>query len=193
LVDVAVETEIKLRIIDRESFRDRLVHAGGRPRRERHFEDNFVFDFADGRLRQSSVLLRIRSTDELCTVTYKGAPRPAGPFKQREELEFTAGDKASCLQIFRRLGLEVWFRYQKFREEFEMSCDAGTVHVAVDDTPIGGFAEIEGAEAAIREVASTLGFAESDFLKESYYTLYQEECRKAGLVPADMVFPDAIM
>jgi adenylate cyclase, class 2 len=190
---VAVETEIKLRIMDRESLRERLLQAGAHLKEARHFEDNFVLDFADGRLGQNRALLRVRSAGHECRVTFKGAPRPAGPFKQREETEFTAGDKEACLQVFRQIGLEVWFRYQKFREEFEMSCCTGTVQIAVDDTPIGGFAEIEGAEDAIREVAGMLGFAESDFVKESYYTLYDEECRKAGVEPADMVFPNAIM
>jgi len=187
---VALETEVKLRIGNKAAVRDHLLQAGARPKRERHFEDNFVLDFEDQSLRQSHALLRIRSTDRVCTVTYKGAPVPAGPFKQREELEFTADDKAACLQLFRRLGLTVWFRYQKFREEFEVSCDAGVAHVAVDDTPIGGFMEIEANESAIREVAAALGFRESDFLKESYYTLYEAECRRLGIQPADMVFPD---
>jgi hypothetical protein len=36
-----------------------------------------------------------------------------------------------------------------------------------------------------------MGFQEADFLRDSYYGLYCEECRTAGVEPADMVFPDA--
>ena len=45
--------------------------------------------------------------------------------------------------------------------------------VVVDETPLGLFAEIEGADAAVRALAAELGVAEADFIAESYVALYQ--------------------
>ena len=66
------------------------------------------------------------------------------------------------------------------------------VLVALDSTPIGDFAELEGSEEGIREAAATLGFAESEFSRASYYTLYEQHCRSRGEKPHDMVFPGRV-
>ena len=52
-------------------------------------------------------------------------------------------------KILEELGLHVWFRYEKYREEFS----ADDVVIAVDETPVGMFVEIEGGEDAIHETA----------------------------------------
>ena len=44
--------------------------------------------------------------------------------------------------------------------------------VAIDDTPIGTFVEIEGDEAAIHALAARLGFAPADYITASYRALF---------------------
>ena len=60
---------------------------------------------------------------------------------------------ATCCTRVLELGLHVWFRYQKFREEFA----AEDVTIALDETPVGTFVEIEGGERAIEFMARALG------------------------------------
>jgi adenylate cyclase class 2 len=188
---MAVETEIKLRLRDLEDFRRRLKLLNPRLRSIRHFEENFVLDHPDGRLRSQQCLLRVRKTKGGDSVTLKGPPLPSLLFKTREEWETQLGSSDVMLKIFEQIGMTVWFRYQKYREEYSLRVGQGAaeeLHVALDSTPIGDFAELEGSEGGIREVAGKLGFTESEFLRESYYSLFAQFCRQRGEEPGHMVF-----
>jgi adenylate cyclase class 2 len=105
--------------------------------------------------------------------------------KLREELETSAADADIVLAIFERLGLRAWFRSEKYREEFALH----DVIIAIDDTPIGTFIEIEGSEAGIARTAEALGRGTSDYIVESYRTLYVQQRTAAGLEAGDMRFP----
>ena len=63
----------------------------------------------------------------------------------REEIETEAASARRLLAILAALGYAPVFRYEKYREEFARR---GVV-IAIDETPIGTFVEIEGEEAAI--------------------------------------------
>jgi len=117
-------------------------------------------------------------------LTFKGPPEPEGLFKTREELEIKLEDGEIALHIFERLGMRVWFRYQKYRREFAL----GEIHVAVDETPVGNYAEFEGSKEGIRALAREMGIEESQFLRQSYYSLYLEYCRATGDSPCDMIY-----
>jgi len=188
---VAVETEVKIQLIDMQEFRGRLELLNPRLLSARHFEDNVVLDFPDGRLRSQACLLRVRKTEGKESVTFKGPPRPSRLFKSREESETQVSSAETALKIFEQLGMTVWFRYQKYREEYSIAVSNGPLrelHLALDSTPIGDYAELEGSEEGIREVAAKLGFAESQFLRESYYSLFAQFCRLRGQEPRYMVF-----
>ena len=73
--------------------------------------------------------------------------------KTREEHETVVSDGDVLTRVLESLGLHVWFRYQKFREEFA----AEDATIALDETPIGTFVEIEGGERAIEHMARALG------------------------------------
>ena len=77
-------------------------------------------------------------------ITFKGPVQPAA-VKTREELETVGGDGPLLIRILEELGFQVWFRYEKYREEFTLE----DVIVAVDETPMGTFVEIEGSERGI--------------------------------------------
>jgi adenylate cyclase class 2 len=60
--------------------------------------------------------------------------------------------------------------------------------VAIDETPVGVFVEIEGSERGIAEMAEALGRTEADYIVDSYRALFLN-CREGlGLTGPDMVF-----
>ncbi len=63
------------------------------------------------------------------------------------------GDGSLVVRMLEELGFHVWFRYEKYREEFALD----DVVVAVDETPVGTFVEIEGGDRGIDETAVALG------------------------------------
>jgi adenylate cyclase, class 2 len=181
---VSIETEIKIRMDDPEGFCRGLdpLHPGILS--ARHFEDNYLFDFPNQRLGFRQCLLRVRLAAGECLLTYKGPSRQEGIFKTREEFETKIEDASTLLQILDGIGLQICFRYQKYRREFALD----GVHVAVDETPIGNYVEIEGSEDGIKEFAHKMEIAESQFLRDSYHGLYLEHCQKNGVVPHFMIF-----
>ena len=181
---MSTETEIKIRLEDPAGFCRRLEDLRPGIASARHFEDNHLFDFPDRSLRNRQCLLRVRFANDECLLTYKGPPRRDGIFKTREELETRIEDSSAVLQVLERIGMQVCFRYQKYRREFLIE----GVHVAVDETPIGDYAEMEGSEDGIRSLALKMGIAEDRFLRHSYHELYLEHCRQQGIAPQWMVF-----
>ena len=181
---LSTETEVKIKIGDVEGFLSSLGILNPRLLRERHFEDNHLFDFPDLKLKNSRTLLRVRFAGENCYLTYKGTPKPEGIFKVREELEVSLGSGDEMIQILSRLGMSVSFRYQKYRREYNLK----GIQIAIDETPIGNYVEFEGDELGIGALAQALGIAETQFIRLSYYGLYVEYCRNMGLSPQNMVF-----
>jgi adenylate cyclase class 2 len=78
----------------------------------------------------------------------------------------------------------VWFRYEKYREEFSWR----DVIIAIDETPIGTFVEIEGGGGGITAAAAALGRTPNDYLLDSYRGLFVQHCRALGLPIGDMLF-----
>jgi adenylate cyclase class 2 len=116
-------------------------------------------------------------------VTFKGPVQPS-TMKLREEDETLVGDGEVLLKIFRELGLHVWFRYEKYREEFSHE----DVIVAIDETPVGVFVEIEGGEQGIEAAAAALGRSQADYIVDSYRSLFLQLRDRFGMTSSDMVF-----
>jgi adenylate cyclase class 2 len=105
--------------------------------------------------------------------------------KLREEFETPAGDGQALMTILRALGFEVSFRYEKYREEFA----AAEVVIAIDETPLGVYVEIEGSETEIELTAQLLGKGPADYVTASYRTLFA--AHRGGHGGGEhMVFPD---
>lgn len=186
-----VETEVKIRMdADAEAARRFIESHGFRVIEERRLQVDQVLDTPDGALRASGRLLRVRSdgAKDSGIVTFKGPVVQGSPHKSREELETTASDRAMLELILARLGFVPSFRYEKYRTEFRASTsnqEDGVI--ALDETPIGVFIELEGPAYWIDGTALRLGFSPKDFIILSYAGLYRDYL-KQNPGPSDMIF-----
>ena len=180
---MALEREIKLRFDSADEARERILALGATPLLGRRLQEDCLLDTEDERLRLQRSTLRVRSESGKALLTFKGPVLP-GVVKVREEHETVVSDGAVLQTILEELGLHVWFRYEKYREEFQ----ANDIVIAVDETPVGVFVEIEGGEDAIHDMARALGRAPSDYITDSYRFLYLQHRDANGLAGHDMVF-----
>ncbi len=179
----ALEREIKLRFETADEARTAVRASGASLLRARRLQSDALLDTAVGTLRDTRCALRVRIEAERAYVTFKGPPQPS-TMKLREELESVVGDGPLIVSIFERLGFAVWFRYEKYREEYVR----GDVTVAIDETPIGTFVEIEGSAAGIHETANLLGRGPLEYILSSYRALYVQHCAERGEDAGHMVF-----
>jgi adenylate cyclase class 2 len=179
------EREVKLRFESTDAARQRILSPtiGATPLRCRRLQEDSLLDTEDCRLYQRRSALRVRIENGKSLLTFKG-PVQSSTVKLREEHETVVGDGATLLTILGELGFRVWFRYEKYREEFA----AADVILAIDETPIGVFVEIEGSEDQIHRAVAALGKTPDDYVTSSYRTLYVEHCREHGMSPGDMLF-----
>ena len=216
---MARETEIKLRISNVPAFHRALKRIGARlagPGTSKVHEENVIFDTPQGGLAKHGQLLRIRTE----TPEVRGKPKTTGPqqrvvltfkqpmvqpagaetgsassgsYKVRDEIEVEVAEGDNLTRIFEGLGMSGWFRYEKCRTTFRLPASkawALGLLIELDETPIGTFVELEGPAAAIDRAAAELGFSKHDYLSKNYLRLYMEECRRKGVQPSHMVFPN---
>ena len=216
---MARETEIKLRISNLPAFHRALKRIGARlagPGTSKVHEENVIFDTPQGGLAKHGQLLRIRTE----TPEVRGKPKTTGPqqrvvltfkqpmvqpagaetgsassgsYKVRDEIEVEVAEGDNLTRIFEGLGMSGWFRYEKCRTTFRLPASkawALGLLIELDETPIGTFVELEGPAAAIDRAAAELGFSKHDYLSKNYLRLYMEECRRKGVQPSHMVFPN---
>lgn len=187
-----IEREIKLVFPAVDAARAAVRAAGATPSGPRRLQDDALFDSSDGLLRQKGCIVRVRTerwmdgrTPDAITLTFKGPVQP-GRMKIREEQETRVENGAALRRVLEALDLQPWFRYQKYREEFA----APELTVAIDETPVGTFIELEGGEEAIVTMTTLLGRTPGDFIRDSYYRLFQARREEYGLTGAHMIFPD---
>jgi adenylate cyclase class 2 len=180
-----IETEVKIRMPQgADSARQRIEHAGYQLVENRTLESDQLFDRGD-ELRRSDQLLRLRRAGGRATITYKG-PGERARHKSREEIEFDVSDATSFEQVLERLGYQPRFRYEKYRTKFAREGEGG--FITIDETPIGVFLELEGPGEWIDATASQLGLSPSEYLTQSYASLYQEYRRERPDAPVNMIF-----
>jgi len=179
---VMLEREVKLRFDDAAEARRAILAAGAMPLRGRRLQEDCLLDTRDDLLHHRRCVLRIRTENGNSVMTFKG-PVQASLMKVREEHETIVGDGQVLLTVFEELGLHVWFRYQKYREEFS----AEDVIVALDETPVGTYVEIEGGERGIMNMTAALGRTPADFILDSYRGLFVLHREKHGLTGSNMV------
>jgi len=163
------EIEVKLPARELGVVRERLIGVGATLRAPRHDESNDLYDDAERKISGSGRAVRLRRAAGRAILTYKGHAR------------FEGGEAEA---ILRGLGLERRFRYEKRREEW--NC-AGCV-VALDETPIGDFVEVEGQPPAIRKVIADLALDPAEAIPYSYPELYARRRKEEPGLPPDMVW-----
>jgi len=183
--DHHLEREVKLRYASPEEAHKAVAQLDATPLRGRRLQEDCLLDTDDGRLRARGVALRVRSEGGMSRITFKGPAQP-GAQQVREELETVVGDGDILVRVLEQLGFQPWFRYQKYREEF--ACD--DVVVAVDETPLGTFVELEGSEAGIATVAQRLGRAPAEYVLDSYRAIFVAWQREGCTTGRDMVFDE---
>lgn len=184
-----LEVEIKLPIRDLDGMRRSLLRAGFRPS-TRSFEDNFVFDTPDGKLRRNGQLLRLREYRRKAVLTFKSRLAGSPRYKVRAEEELLLSSCETMRKVLERLGYRIAFRYQKYRTPFRSTRETD-LNLYLDETPIGIFLELEGRPATIERVARRLGFRPADYVTLTYADLYARVCRQEGKRPSHMLFVPA--
>jgi adenylate cyclase, class 2 len=165
-----VEIEVKLPVADLKAFRESLLRAGARQEKERTAEENTLYDFRSGELREKGRALRLREAGRKAFLTFKGTPQKSRRFKVRDEFETEIRNGKQLRRILRSLGLIPTFRYSKQRTVFRR----GPVKVCLDETAVGNFAELEGERSDIVRLAKTLGFSPAQMIKRDYVEMIRE-------------------
>jgi adenylate cyclase class 2 len=178
-----LEREVKLSFATAEGARDAVLAAGATPLHGRRLQEDALLDDGANALRERGCALRIRMENGKSRITFKG-PIQDSDMKLRDEFETVVGDGVLLLRIFEELGYQVWFRYEKYREEFSHE----DVIVAVDETPVGVFVEIEGSETGITAMAAAMGRTPADYILDSYRSLFLKRAAALGGTATDMVF-----
>lgn len=164
-----------------EEARTRLLAAGATAHAPRRLQRDVLLDRPSHDLVAQGCALRVRDDGTRAFLTFKGPVLP-GPFKVREEIETMAESAERLLAILAAVGFAPVFRYEKYREELTVP---GAV-IAIDETPIGTFVEIEGAADTIAAVAGRLGRTPADYITASYRALFVEVTGDAAA--GDMTF-----
>jgi len=164
------EIEVKVRVDDLTALRARLLALGAAVFKERHFEENTLYDFADRRLAGRGEALRIRRIGRKAFLTFKGAPQKSRKFKIRTEYETEARNARDLVRIIQALGFAAVAHYEKHRTELKK----GTLTICLDETKIGTFVEFEGERETIARMARTLEMPKETWIKKSYLTLLRQ-------------------
>src|SRR5260221_8594548 len=179
------EVEVKIRLKKPAPVVRKLRTAGFRLERK-DWQRDIVLDQEDLALRGGRRLLRLRRHSSGWVLTFKNRPEKDERYKAREEIETGVSNGRNLELIFERLGFHIAFSYEKRRRTFRRGTEHG--HVAVDDTPIGQFLELEGSRRWIDRTAKQLGFSRKDYITKSYGLLYREHCEVRGVKASHMLF-----
>lgn len=177
------ENEIKLAFPSPDTAVRRLLEAGAREVQARAFEDNVLFDLGGRTLSRSERILRLRSFAGASVLTFKAPVAGEHRHKVRVEHETAVDDADQLRSILAGLGFEPVYHYQKYRTVFTLE----RVTASLDETPIGTFIELEGAEDDVDRAAAALGAGPSEFIRASYRELQEKDAAARGVLAGDML------
>lgn len=166
-----VEIEVKIKIADVASVKEKLLSIGAKLEKERFLEENILYDFPSQNLYRKNHALRLRKIGKKAFLTFKGAPRKSRKFKVREEYETEVKNLKQLKKILKSLGLVPSFHYQKYRTVLRR----GTLKINLDETSAANYIELEGERNKIVSAAKALGFSKDEFIKLDYIQLLKKE------------------
>ncbi len=176
---------MKIPVPSLPAVRRRLVERGSQLLHPIALEDNWVLDDARRSLSAAGRLLRLRRFGGQATLTLKGQASFSGGVKSRVEMETEVADAEQTLAILSGLGFAPVRRYQKRRESFSLD----RVIVALDETPMGAFVELEGQADQLPAVAHALELDPHAAALGTYLDLWSAYRTGHPDAPEDMVFP----
>lgn len=187
----APEIELKFVVHDVQAFRNRVRGLGLRLQTERTFESNTLYDTPDRALRARTQVLRLRNYGSQCVLTHKRLPdggAAGARYKTRIETETAIEDCSAMAEVFTQLGFSAVFRYEKYRTEWAAE---GGGHLVLDETPIGVWAELEGAPEWIDNTLAQLGISPEDCTTDSYGALFLAWKQTTGSPAENLTFEEA--
>lgn len=167
------EIEVKIRIDDPKALREKVLSLGPVIARDRHIEQNVLFDFDPPLLGPGGRALRLRTAGRRATLTFKGERQKSRSFKVREEFETQVRDPKQLRKILKALGLRETFSYRKHRTVLRKS----RLTICIDETTVGNYIELEGERHEIIRFARSLGFGRTDFITLSYVQMIRDRER----------------
>jgi adenylate cyclase class 2 len=170
-----VEIEVKVRIKDAAAMEQAIIRSGALLEKERHFEENTLFDLRSGVLLSKKCALRLRRAGRKVFLTFKGAPQKSRRFKVREEHETEIRNEKALRKILHSLGFVSVFHYKKTRTTYRK----GRLRISLDETAAGVFCEFEGERSDITRYMRSLGFASTEMIKQDYVQILQQQGKKA--------------
>jgi adenylate cyclase class 2 len=185
----AAEIELKFSVDDVSKLRAAIAGAGFRLKTERSFESNTLYDTEDRQLRGRKQILRLRNYAGRCVLTHKRQPSGSSSdtrYKTRLESESEVEDCAALAEIFTQLGYGPVFRYEKYRTEWT----GGEGHLVLDETPIGVWAELEGAPEWIDAMLVQLGVGVEQCSTESYGKMFLRWKEDTGSPAENLTFDE---
>jgi len=178
------EIEVKYYLKDVETYRQKVRAQGGVLIQPRVREINLRFDTPDLALRRQGQVLRLRQ-DTSAYMTYKGMGAVMDGVLARTEIEIEVNDFAAASRLLQSLGYQVFFVYEKYRENYQF---AGLT-LSVDETPFGNFTELEGPSAeVVRNASDILALNWTARVNASYIDLFYALKARLNLPFRDLVF-----
>lgn len=169
-----IEIEVKIKINDPSEIIERITDLNVELDRERHLEENTLYDFASKDLYEKHHALRVRSINKKTFLTFKGATQKSRKFKIREEYETEVKNGKQLQKILKSLGLQPVFTYNKHRTVFKKK----KLKICLDETSVGNFLELEGQQSDIVRFAEELQLSKKEFIKTDYIQLIKNHEKK---------------
>jgi len=175
-LDSMIEIEVKIKIEHPKEITQRIVDLDAVLDRDRHWEENTLYDFTNKDLYKKNHALRVRKINRKIFLTFKGATQKSRKFKIREEYETEVKNEKQLKKILKSLGLQPVFTYNKYRTVFRKK----RLKICLDETSIGNYLELEGQQNEIVRFAEALQLSKEDFIKKDYIQLIKDQEKSSG-------------